>query len=167
MKDGNALILSAGRRVGLVRAFQSKIECLALRSKVFCTDLKPSYSAACLVADGFFIVPRCDDEEFIPTLLRICNENHVRIVVPTIDPELAILSACRELFRVQGVDIIVSDFDFVQQCDDKRNLPQLANFLGLGTPRIFDAHELEYPCFCKPFNGSSGKAHFRFYQLQI
>ena len=88
--------------------------------KVMTCDMNPEMAPACVISDGCFRVPRCSSEDYIETLLTLCIEKSISIVIPTIDTELAILSANKDVFAKQGIQVLVSDYDFVMTCLDKR-----------------------------------------------
>ena len=54
----NVLLLSAGRRVELIKAIKQELQLRGLRSMMFATDLKPEMSAACQLADQAFALSR-------------------------------------------------------------------------------------------------------------
>ena len=106
----NILITSAGRRVSLVREFQKELKEEFIKGKVFTTDMNPTYSSACQVSDGFFKVSRVTEPCYIEELISICVENNIKMIIPTIDTELLVLSSARQLFLKKGV--ISSVFPF-------------------------------------------------------
>ena len=61
----NILITSAGRRVGLVRSFQKELKKKFPTSKVFTAEANPQWSSACRISDGYFTIPRVDNENYI------------------------------------------------------------------------------------------------------
>ena len=105
----NVLVLSAGRRVELVEAFKTELALRGLDWKVLATDMKPEFSAACQIADGWIKAPRVTDPSYISFLLDICKVEKISLVIPTIDTELQLLAQNRELFASFGIDLIVSD----------------------------------------------------------
>jgi carbamoyl-phosphate synthase large subunit len=156
----NILILSAGRRVELVTAFREALADLNIQGKVMCTDIAPELSSACLVADAFFTVPRASDSYYIDSLKTICQENSVKLVIPTIDTDLEKLSYSKEAFRSFGCHISVPEPGFVAACRDKRKTAALFESLQIATPAIYDNKAIQFPCFCKPYNGSSSVGAF-------
>ena len=94
----NILITSAGQRVSLVRAFQKELKQLYPNGNVYTTDMFPELSAACNVSDRYFKVKRVTDEDYIPALLALCEQQRIRMVVPTIDTELLVLAQNRQKF---------------------------------------------------------------------
>ncbi len=153
----NILVTSAGRRVSLVKAFQHEIKCQFQEAKVFTTDMKPEWSSACRVSDGFFTLPRVTDPEYINILFDLCVVNSVGLVIPTIDTELAVLAANRQKFEDAGIVLAVSDLGFVERCRDKRKTNQLFEEFGIQFPKPINKNEPVFPIFIKPYDGSLSK----------
>ena len=63
----NVLVTAASRRVVLIRAFQDALNRTGLSGKVIATDIHHS-SSALYFSNGYFIVPRVDDESYIVTV---------------------------------------------------------------------------------------------------
>ena len=153
----NVLITSAGRRVGLVRAFQLELKKKFPTSKVYTADSNPEWSSACRVSDEYFTVQRVDSQNYINSLLELCIKNQIKIVVPTIDTELLVLSDSKELFLTNNIHIVVSDFDFVLKCRDKRQTNILFKDLKIDIPSSIDKQNPSFPLFIKPYDGSLSK----------
>ncbi|WP_047410159.1 ATP-grasp domain-containing protein [Citrobacter europaeus] len=156
----NILILSAGRRVELVTAFREALASLNIRGKVMCTDMIPELSSACLVADDSFKVPRATDDSYIDVLKVICQSSSIKLVIPTIDTDLEKLSKAKDSFKEIGCHISVPDTAFVAACRDKRKTAELFQSLRIASPEIYDNSSMKFPCFCKPYNGSSSIGAF-------
>ncbi len=150
----NILISSAGRRVSLVREFQKELKKVYPKSKVLVVDLNPDYSSACRVADSYFKICRVTDANYIDELLKICLDNNVGIVVPTIDTELLVLAENKEKFRKNGIEIIVSNRDFILKCRDKRLIHQFFKEQNIDVAKEIDRKNLSFPFFAKPYDGS-------------
>ena len=150
----NILITSAGRRVELVNSFKTESRKLDGKLKVFCADLNPELSSACQVADLSFRAPRVTSKEYISFLKRICVDNSIALIVPTIDTELLILSKHREELLELGINIIISDTFLIQVCRNKNYTIDLLNKIDIETPAIYNVKNLSYPCFVKPYDGS-------------
>ncbi|WP_201596658.1 ATP-grasp domain-containing protein [Psychrobacter fulvigenes] len=156
----NILITSAGQRVSLVRSFQKELTNIYEKAKVFTTDLNPILAPACHVSDGFFAVPRVTDENYISCLLKNCLDHDIKLVIPTIDTELSILSTNISKFEKKGIHIVISDIAFIKKCRDKRQTNEVFTKYGIETPRQFDQDNLEFPVFVKPYDGSRSKGIF-------
>lgn len=150
----NLLLLSAGRRVGLLEAFRAEVLSRGIQSKILATDSNPLMSPACRMADQAFAVQRATADGYIEQLLVICEQNSVGLVIPTIDTELLRLSQARCLFAERGIHVAISDESLVQCCRDKRQSSHLFASIGVETPRILSRDQLTFPCFAKPYDGS-------------
>jgi carbamoyl-phosphate synthase large subunit len=156
--SGSILISSAGRRVGLVRAFSAALRELDLDGQVLTSDMSPLSSAG-LASDRHVLVPPCTDDRFVPTLLELCEQAEIRLVVPTIDTELLTLATHREVFSDQGVAVAISSEPVVAIGSDKTlthdwlvkaGLPTVAQAEVAGERPPFD-----YPFLLKPRFGSA------------
>ena len=150
----NILITSAGQRVQLVKAFQETLKRFFPAGMVYTTDMNPKYAPAAYVSDGCFEVPRCTSEDYIESLLAICSNKEVGLIVPTIDTELAIMSENKEKFAKHGITVSVSDYDFVMMCRDKRNTGEFFENHGIRVPKPIDKFHPTFPLFAKPYDGS-------------
>lgn len=110
-------------------------------------------------SDGFYTVPPASSDDFIPELLRICRENCVKVVFPKVTAELSKLSEAREFFKEEGIEILISSKDSIDNANNK------GKFLGkcmeglIPTPLFFTANK-----FCsKPLEGSGGDG-FKVYE---
>lgn len=151
----NLVVLSAGRRVSLLRGFQSAAG--RLGGRVFGADLSPEMSAACHIADDSFALPHVLSDEYAQALLAACLAHEVGVVVPTIDTELAVLAQLRDRFLRSGIELVVSDSEFVQVCRDKRSTIDWFESRALPVPRPMELNALEYPAFGRPYDGSLSK----------
>jgi len=150
----NVLITSAGQRVSLVRAFKKELTKRYPAGKVFTVDMQPELSAACNVSDKYFRVRRVTDPEYIDELIALCVEQNIRMVVPTIDTELRVLSLHKSRFVEKDIHLIVSDTSFVDKCRDKRLINEFFTERGVEIPRAVDKNNPVFPLFIKPYDGS-------------
>lgn len=104
----------------LVQIFQRTLQDMELDAKVYTTDMRPEMAPAGIVSDGCIPVPRCTADNYIDSLLEICREKKIGVVIPTIDTELLILAENYQRFMDQGVRLAVSDKAFIKVCRDKR-----------------------------------------------
>jgi carbamoyl-phosphate synthase large subunit len=153
----NILITSAGQRVSLVRAFQKELKKLFPKSKVYTVDLNPVLAPACHVSDGYKSVGAITNKNYTQELLDTCKEWGVKLIIPTIDTELLVLSANKSLFMDKGITLVVSDFAFVEKCRDKRIINQFFRDNGIEIPKVVDKLNPTFPLFIKPYDGSLSK----------
>lgn len=165
-KKYNVLILSAGRRVELVNCFKAARDRLHFQGKVFAADMSDT-APALYFADGKFSLPRIGTDGYIDELIKLCNDNDVSLVVPTIDTELEILAENREhIERATGARVLVSDVESVSACCDKKKTAEHFAANGFGCPRVLSDADIKekrytFPLFIKPENGSSSINAFK------
>ena len=158
------LISSAGRRVALMECFRADAAALGLDVRIVATDARPEISPACRLADAAFPVPPCTEADFVDGLLAVCRSNGVRLVIPTIDPELGVLSRNRSRFAEVGTHLAVSSPHVVLMAGDKLETIRCLAAGGIPVPRTaaftseaFDPAAWDWPVILKPRFGSASK----------
>ena len=160
-REVNILISSAGRRGALVKCFKDTIKAMkGLRGKVVSVDASP-LAAALYLSDKHYIVPRISDSNYINVLLNICKKEGIKLIIPTIDTELLILSKNKEIFEKKGIRIAISDTKVIEICSNKlktfqffkeNNIPTVETFSYCQVDKM---QNLSYPLFIKPCKGSA------------
>ena len=155
----NLLLSCAGRRVELLRIWEKTFFALGMDSQVLATDAQP-FAPAFALAKRQALVPRAANPDFIPKMLKICQANDIRWVIPTIDTELPFLAASRKAFEDIGVNVMVSSPETIAIAADKRRTHDW--FVANGFPTFEQCTvdealanpDMKYPCFAKPADGS-------------
>ena len=162
MSDVTVLVSSAGRRVELLRGFRRALATLGLDGRVIATDAS-WYSSAFHDADEAFLVPRLDSDDYIPSLLRLCEKQQVDLVVPTIDTEMAAWVAGRDQFAAIGTTVALSGAGVVDIAADKQRTHEwlVANdfpTVDQAGPQavLDDPATWPFPLIAKPRFGSAG-----------
>lgn len=128
--------------------------------KVFAVDMQ-TWSAACRLADGWSNVPGCHQPDFADAVFRYCDRNNIRLIIPTIDPELTIYAKHRAWFASHGIKVAVSGPDTVQITADKLATYRFLRRSGFPTVETFEgaattsSMPLQYPVIVKPRFGNS------------
>lgn len=158
------LFTSAGRRVELTRCFRAAAARMGSAAQIHACDLAPDLSAACNDADLSFAVPRCDALDYIDVLYEYCREHSIRLVVPTIDPELQPLADARERFAAIGCHLHVSGQATIAIVRDKAKTTQVLEQAGVPVPKTAPIEEVRstpdqwsWPVFIKPSGGSASR----------
>ena len=149
------LFTSAGRRVELMQAFRTASEKTGIALELYGADMNP-HAPALAFCDQKVIVPAIRDENYIPTLQRICRKERIDALVPTIDTDLMLLARTRESFLPTRV--MISDPEKVALCRDKRLTADYFHSVGLKSPSPVDdlaKYDGGFPAFIKPRDGSS------------
>jgi carbamoyl-phosphate synthase large subunit len=157
------LITAGSRRVPLVQAFRTALRSLGLPGSVLVADVNP-LSPAVHVADRAYRVPMSSDPGYIDEIRALCLEERVRLVVPTIDDELPVFAAARDLFTRDGVIVACSPEATNRLCNDKLATCEHLRRAGVSAARSYRGAELPddvaLPLFIKPRTGRGGVGAF-------
>ena len=151
------LLTSVGRRVELVQAFRAAATHLGIRLTIIGADITDT-APALAYCDRTVIVPRISHLDYIPVLLKICRDQQVDGLIPTIDTDLLLLSREKEQFAQLGTKVFISAPDKIQICRDKRTTSDYFCSLGLAAPEaVSNVKDYcgDFPAFIKPIDGSS------------
>lgn len=157
------LFTSVGRRIELLQAFQNAALVLNKELKLYGADMTGT-APALAYCDYIRRVVAIEDPGYIDTILRICKDDQIDLLIPTIDTDLLILSENKERFEQIGTRVLVSAKEMIRICRDKSITSQFFVDCGLHAPMpVIDWREYKsgYPAFIKPKNGSSSINAFK------
>lgn len=152
----NILITSVGRRSYLVNYFKKALGENGLVHVANSTDITPSF----IYADKSVVTPLIYDKNYVPFLKKYCIENDINMIISLFDIDLYILAKHREEFRRMGIEVIVSDANFISICNDKWKTYNYLNNYGFNVPKTYikledvikdlDSGKINYPIIIKP-----------------
>lgn len=159
MKKINILItgVSSSNSISFIKSLRKQKE---MEFNVFGTDIYEKYlSTGAQFCDRFFKIPRADDEQFIPTLLKICEENSIRVLVPIIDEEFFPISKSIHEFKKINTSVMLPDAQVVVICENKVKLCEFLKDNGFSTPKLYlsTPSASSFPLVKKPFIGRGSK----------
>lgn len=167
MQEVNILMTGGGApgAAGIIRCLQQEPS-----FNLVVADANPNAVGKHLVK-VFQKIPPASDPAFITTILSLCREKNIHIVMPLVTRELFQFAKHKKDFEFAGAQVLVSPFDSLEIANDKSKLYQFLDWRGVELPafRIVETvsqfeqavAELGYPgktvCF-KPSisNGSRG-----------
>lgn len=157
----NILLTCAGRRKYLVDYFKSE---LRNKGRVIGADMATS-APALAGCDSYYLVPSVDSQDYIDSLISICENEKINAVISLNDLELPILAKSKTKFEAIGAKVIVADESQVDICGDKYATVEFAKSLAIPTPKTFLhlqstldclAHSVvNFPLIVKPRWGSA------------
>ena len=159
----NILFTGVGRRIELLQAFRNAALVLNMELKIYGTDTADT-APALVYCDYVRRVVAMKDAGYIRNLLDICKEDHINLLIPTIDTDLLVLSENKEKFEAIGTRVMISSPKMIHVCRDKSNTSQFFVNCGLHTPIPVDnwkKYKSGYPAFIKPKDGSSSINAFK------
>lgn len=166
MKEYNILILSVGRRVELVQRFQNAVKNLNLKSHVIGADASDT-APGLFFSDKQYIIPRIGHPNYINSIIDIANQENVKLIIPTIDTELLILSENKKYIEEKtSALVLISNKEVISICRDKIKTQKYLEKHGFLIPKSYDIDNLQYdnllfPLFIKPKSGSSSVNTFK------
>ena len=163
METYRILFTGVGRRVELIQAFRQAATSLDMSLKIYGADLTES-APALVFCDYGRKVCGMKDADYIPQLLKICREDRINLLIPTIDTDLLTLSQNAEQFDEIGTKVLISQSDKIAICRDKNLTSEFFEACGLNAPQTVNDYQRysgPYPCFIKPKDGSSSINAFK------
>ncbi|MFA9478896.1 NeuD/PglB/VioB family sugar acetyltransferase [Phycisphaerales bacterium AB-hyl4] len=157
----NVMLSAAGRRVALLKLLQQSLSELRQDSYVVATDISRCSSAFQLAEVGC-LVPSYSSADCLEQMLEICRTHAVRLIVPTIDPDLSFFSQHQRRFEQIGAQIMIGSVETIRICNDKQmthdwlvahDFPTMRQTSA--TALLDDASDWRFPLFAKPRRGSS------------
>ncbi|MBT8428046.1 MAG: ATP-grasp domain-containing protein, partial [Erythrobacter sp.] len=104
------------------------------------------------------------DDSYVEHLLTYCENHGVRLLVPTIDPELYPLSLAKDRFAAVGTMVHVSSPETIEIVRDKAMTAARLAEVGVSVPKTATAEEVRadpdswrWPSFIKPSGGSASR----------
>ncbi|MCX5646271.1 MAG: ATP-grasp domain-containing protein [Phycisphaerae bacterium] len=177
------LFTCIGRRVSLLRCFQTAASDLGLDA-FFCGTDTSKLSPALQLCDEAFLVEPTTHDGYIEQLLSIVRGYGVTLLVPTVDLDLRLLAQHKPRFEELGCRVLISDPDVIDTCQDKRRTFGFLAKSGFGTPVTMSVRtalaadrrgELTWSCFLKRWDGYASRdnavvhnaAEMRFFARRI
>lgn len=166
MTEINVLILSAGRRVELVRCFQKAAQKLNIKSSIVAGDCSNT-APALYFADKSIRLPKISEPNYIDAIINICQKENISLIVPTIDTDLLLLAENKSYIESNtNAKLLISDLRVVKICRDKILTQKFLEENGFKVPKMYSNEELEtsdiqFPLFIKPKSGSSSINAFK------
>ncbi len=163
MESLNVLITAASRRVPLVRAFQESLTAPNRRGRVVVADVNPM-SPAVYAAERWYHVPMATSPDYLDAIVAICDAEHIRLIVPTIDDELERFGAAAGWFAARGIRVAVSPESTSRTCNDKLATCQYLRDRGIRAAETWLPGHVppghRFPLFIKPRCGRGGVGAF-------
>lgn len=148
------------------------IKCLRKGKRIHITAADARQNVAGrFLADEFLQIPIATEVHFTDTLLNLCRQKNIHILLPLVTKELIPLASRIKEFELAGTRLLVSSAESLEIANNKSRLYEFLQWRGLDVPdfRVVEtteqfiqaAEELGYPerqiCF-KPSvsNGSRG-----------
>ncbi|BAQ14347.1 putative carbamoyl phosphate synthase-like protein [Clostridium botulinum] len=122
--------------------------------------------------DKFYKIPKCTDINYIDSLLNICKEEKVDLLIPLYEKEFATLCKSRSKFKGVGTTLLLSHKNIISTCNDKLNTYKFFIENNINTPISYtkdnienilrnNPEELRFPLILKPLRGMGSAGVFK------
>ena len=122
---------------GIIRCLQQD-----QRIRITVADADKNATGQYLNAD-FVVIPKAEDENFIPSLLNICRERQIQILMPLVTRELFPLAKHRDEFEKYGTRVLVSSHEAILLANDKSKCYQFLREKNISVPKFFVVKTIE------------------------
>ncbi|WP_242964287.1 HAD-IA family hydrolase [Eubacterium sp. An3] len=159
----NILFTGVGRRIELLQAFRNAALVLNKDLKIFGADMAGT-APALSYCDYKRKVVAMNNSGYIDNLIQICVNDHIDLLIPTIDTDLLLLSENKKKFEAIDTRVMISTPEMIRICRDKNNTSQFFVNCGLHAPMPVNdwrKYKSDYPAFIKPKDGSSSINAFK------
>ena len=99
--------------------------------------------------DKFYQYKKASDEEYIPTLIKICKKEKINFIIPLVDDELLILAKNKERLREENIIVCINDSNKIELVQDKYKLYNFLKENNIDVPNNYKFEtikELENSC---------------------
>ncbi len=149
----NVLFLGGAKRVSFAEQLIKAGKEQGISVSIFSHELsecEPIASVGKVIVGSKYSSPDIDAE-----IDDIIVSNDIHILLPFVDPGIAIAARCSK--RHPDVFVPVSDEDVSSKMFDKVQAAALFEKLGISIPCTYDAGDIRYPAILKPRFGSASK----------
>ncbi len=137
----NILLTSIGRRVQLIEHLKKSFTVIGADAS--------GNNAGRYFVDDFVIIPKCNAPDYIDSLLKICVDRDVKMVIPLYEGEFEKLCVNRKLFEQQGIQILLSDKEVISICNNKLLTQEFFDKEQISAPKLTTSA----PAVVKPVSG--------------
>lgn len=158
------LLTAIGKRNQLIKYLKKQVQIIGVDAE----ELVPAIS----FVDKFYKVPKCTDVNYVDSLLNICKEEKVDLLIPLYEREFATLCKSRSKFKATDTRLLLSHKNIISICNDKWNTYKFFIENNINTPISYtkdnienilknNPEKLNYPIILKPLDGMGSAGVFK------
>lgn len=127
--------ISSSNSISFIKGLRQQHE---MEFNIFGTDIYEKYlSLGPFFCHRFFKIPRAEEKQFIPSLIKICKENSIEMLVPIIDEEFIPISRSQDQFTKIKTRVMLPNAKVVTICENKVRFGEFLKNNGLPTPKWY------------------------------
>lgn len=151
----NILLTSAGRRTYMIEYFKIALQGIG---NVYASN--SIFTNSLLKADDYVLTPNIFDSSYIDFLIKYCKEKEITAIISLFDIDLPILAKNKSYFKKNNIELVVSNYDATQICNDKwatynflldSGIKQTKSYINISKVKEeLKNSQLFFPLFIKP-----------------
>jgi len=117
-------------------------------------------------ADKSYVVPPAFNDDYIPTILDICEKEKIQVIFHGSEPDLKVLSENREIFEERGIFLPFNSREVINMCMNKKETFIFLKNHGITIPKtvaVDSEKDLDtvdfFPAVIKPYIGGGGSSN--------
>lgn len=128
MRDFNVLLTCCGNHISeRIRNLKGNED--GIKVGVFaCNCNEDNLPHGCDV-DGCFVVPPLHSPDYVDTIIGICKQNAIDIIIPTVTLELEFMAKHKDKFEAQGIKVSISSLSSLKISNNKLYLYEDYSYL--------------------------------------
>lgn len=154
------LLTAIGKRVQIIKYLQRSCSIIGVDSGEFVTAKK--------FVGEFYTVPKINNPLYIECLLKICEKEHIDLLIPLYEKEFALLCAYRDKFNKIGTSLLLSDLEVINTFNNKYKTYEFFKKNNINTPETYlkenipcNYESLNFPLIIKPIDGMGSSNVFK------
>jgi carbamoyl-phosphate synthase large subunit len=162
------LLTSIGKRVQLINHLKKKFKVIGVDAG----ELNPGKA----FVDKFYKIPKASESGYIDSLLNICKEEQVKVLIPLYEGEFKTLHNARGKFKEIGTLILLSNAEVLEICKDKKKTYDYFLNFKINIPKVYSPNEIEdiitygdidkFPLIIKPRDGMGSNGIYKVNNLK-
>ncbi|WP_173696509.1 ATP-grasp domain-containing protein [Clostridium saccharoperbutylacetonicum] len=129
------LLTSIGKRVQLIKHLSKSFKVIGVDA----SDMNPAKA----FVDKFYKIPKASDNNYIESLMEICEKEKVKVLIPLYEGEFEILHNERSQFYSIGTIVLLSNKEILNICKDKEETYKYFVNSEINIPNVYSKIEID------------------------
>ncbi|WP_315077712.1 ATP-grasp domain-containing protein [uncultured Clostridium sp.] len=129
------LITSIGKRIQLIKHLKESFTIIGVDAS--------ELNAGRYFVDKFYKIPKINEKNYIETIINICKNEKIDVLIPLYEGEFEILDNSRNILKSIGILLLLSNKDIINICKDKKKTYDYFINSSINNIRVFLKKEVE------------------------